>query len=251
MGASVFAVSSDAGGVGGGPHRGGRHRGGPSRSQSKPCLRPPPPPAVVLAPPSTISHLRSSTRSRRSLPRLPHLLLLHSLAQPIWSCSPNLIVITEGEAQYCWTIFHSKCIRSWASKSVKETTEFWRARTQDKPGDWRCSRAGARLYTLTGEHADKTERVRLASLPSATPVSMAEMTEDLEKALELILAIPGTRKPDVVVYDHARYVARDAQACSAGACTARSPVPGQDRGSLGARQGARGGVGRASHRYSE
>ncbi|TRM63412.1 hypothetical protein BD626DRAFT_568818 [Schizophyllum amplum] len=137
--------------------------------------------------------------AERSLPRLPHLLLLHSLAQPIWSCSPNLIVITEGEAQYCWTIFHSKCIRSWASKSVKETTEFWRARTQDKPGDWRCSRAGARLYTLTGEHADKTERVRLASLPSATPVSMAEMTEDLEKALELILAIPGTRKPDVVV----------------------------------------------------
>ncbi|KAF8651138.1 hypothetical protein AX16_004861 [Volvariella volvacea WC 439] len=63
-------------------------------------------------------------------------------AQPTWSCSPSTPIVVNTaqgeEVQYCWTIFHVKCIRSWASKSVKEVSEAWRARGEERQGDWRC-----------------------------------------------------------------------------------------------------------------
>ena len=73
-------------------------------------------------------------------------------AQPTWSCSPSnpLSVATEGDesgsegkravetAQCCWTTFHLKCIRSWAAKSVKDIEEAWRARGEERVGEWRC-----------------------------------------------------------------------------------------------------------------
>jgi len=63
--------------------------------------------------------------------------------QPIWSCSPIIPTIlpqdADGLPQYCWTTFHLKCIRSWASKSVKDIENAWRARGEEgKTGDWRC-----------------------------------------------------------------------------------------------------------------
>ncbi|KAF5336563.1 hypothetical protein D9611_006507 [Ephemerocybe angulata] len=62
-------------------------------------------------------------------------------AQPIWSCSPSTPVVpsSEGQVHYCWTSFHTKCIKAWAAKSVKEMSEAWRARGDlEKVGDWRC-----------------------------------------------------------------------------------------------------------------
>lgn len=65
-------------------------------------------------------------------------------AQPTWSCSPSIPVIRADDAsvegqQYCWTTFHVKCIRSWASKSVKDVADAWRARGEEgRRGDWRC-----------------------------------------------------------------------------------------------------------------
>ena len=74
---------------------------------------------------------------------------IHPL-QPTWSCSP-LIPISSVEAdgegdsaptvntvQYCWATFHLKCIKPWASKSVKDVEEAWRARGVDRRGEWRC-----------------------------------------------------------------------------------------------------------------
>ncbi|KAF8957390.1 hypothetical protein BDZ97DRAFT_1906818 [Flammula alnicola] len=61
--------------------------------------------------------------------------------QAIWSCSPSIPLVISSETQvqqYCWTSFHVRCIRSWADKSVKEVAEAWRARGEDKKGDWRC-----------------------------------------------------------------------------------------------------------------
>jgi len=63
--------------------------------------------------------------------------------QPIWSCSPIIPTIlphdAEGPPQYCWTTFHLKCIRSWASKSVQDIEDAWRARGEEgRTGDWRC-----------------------------------------------------------------------------------------------------------------
>jgi len=61
-------------------------------------------------------------------------------AQPTWSCSPSspTVVGENEEVQYCWTTFHVKCIRSWASKSVKDVADAWRARGEERNGDWRC-----------------------------------------------------------------------------------------------------------------
>ncbi|KAF7969609.1 hypothetical protein HWV62_26853 [Athelia sp. TMB] len=45
----------------------------------------------------------------------------------------------ESESsQCCWTTFHLKCIRSWAGKSVKEISDAWRARGEERAGEWRC-----------------------------------------------------------------------------------------------------------------
>jgi transcriptional repressor NF-X1 len=61
--------------------------------------------------------------------------------QPTWSCSPSS---TAGDGhenantQCCWTTFHLKCICSWAGKSVKEIVDAWRARGEDRGGEWRC-----------------------------------------------------------------------------------------------------------------
>ncbi len=73
-------------------------------------------------------------------------------AQPTWSCSPLIPIssATDDEttkdetrlrpetSRCCWTTFHLKCIRSWASKSVKDIVEAWRVRGENRPGEWRC-----------------------------------------------------------------------------------------------------------------
>jgi|ERR1700722_2579413 len=69
-------------------------------------------------------------------------------AQPTWSCSPSILFISSAvddkpaeknqSNSYCWTTFHIKCIRSWAAKSVKDISEAWRARGEERSGEWRC-----------------------------------------------------------------------------------------------------------------
>lgn len=71
-------------------------------------------------------------------------------AQPTWSCSPSQSFHIpdenghseegkeEASAQCCWTTFHLKCIRSWAGKSVKDIVDAWRARGEERGGEWRC-----------------------------------------------------------------------------------------------------------------
>lgn len=66
-------------------------------------------------------------------------------AQPTWSCSlsrDNRALDGDDKenesSQCCWTTFHLKCIKNWSSKSVKEIADAWRARGEDRPGEWRC-----------------------------------------------------------------------------------------------------------------
>ncbi|KAF5324353.1 hypothetical protein D9619_011330 [Psilocybe cf. subviscida] len=89
--------------------------------------------------------LTSSLIRQMSTPPYPDCPICFSETRPeqaIWSCSPSIPIVTSSEAQvaqYCWTSFHIKCIRSWADKSVKEIAEAYRARGEtDKKGDWRC-----------------------------------------------------------------------------------------------------------------
>ncbi|KAI0711295.1 hypothetical protein C8Q76DRAFT_623360 [Earliella scabrosa] len=73
--------------------------------------------------------------------------------QPTWSCSPSNPTMAASDddsgvsgqtprananGQCCWMTFHLKCIRSWATKSVKDVEAAWRARGEERQGDWRC-----------------------------------------------------------------------------------------------------------------
>ncbi|KAF9010411.1 hypothetical protein BDZ89DRAFT_1226890, partial [Hymenopellis radicata] len=70
-------------------------------------------------------------------------------AQPTWSCSPTMPVI-DDDPQYCWTTFHLKCIRSWSEKSYKEIKEAWRARGEERDGEWRCPGCQGKRNVLVG-----------------------------------------------------------------------------------------------------
>jgi transcriptional repressor NF-X1 len=72
-----------------------------------------------------------------SNPPFPECMICFNRIRPeqyTWSCSPS----EEKEAQSCWNTFHLKCVQSWADKSVKDMEEAWRARGEEKKGEWRC-----------------------------------------------------------------------------------------------------------------
>ncbi|EKM57230.1 uncharacterized protein PHACADRAFT_142441 [Phanerochaete carnosa HHB-10118-sp] len=102
----------------------------------------------------TADDLTSRLTRELSTPPYPDCLICFSVihpAQPTWSCSPLIPIAaamddeydkvstkTTETAQCCWTTYHLKCIRSWASKSVKGVEEAWRARGEERAGEWRC-----------------------------------------------------------------------------------------------------------------
>lgn len=61
--------------------------------------------------------------------------------EPTWSCSPSTPVEPTEDSQQvqcCWATLHLKCIRSWASKSIADIRQAYKARGEDKPGQWLC-----------------------------------------------------------------------------------------------------------------
>ncbi|KAK0217433.1 hypothetical protein EDD85DRAFT_1029594 [Armillaria nabsnona] len=76
--------------------------------------------------------------------------------EPTWSCSPSIPILPPADSaepfvpQYCWTTFHFKCIRSWSEKSYNEVKEAWRARGEDRGGEWRCPGCQGRRGVLIG-----------------------------------------------------------------------------------------------------
>ncbi|KAI6120077.1 hypothetical protein EDD17DRAFT_1012168 [Pisolithus thermaeus] len=89
------------------------------------------------------------TRALRT-PPYPDCLICFSSVRPehpTWSRSPpkpslrtdpQLDDPDKERSQCCWTTFHLKCIRVWADKSVKSLADAWRARGEERPGEWRC-----------------------------------------------------------------------------------------------------------------
>lgn len=98
--------------------------------------------------------LTSTLTHDLSTPPYPDCVICFSAVRPFeptYSCSPNTSIAaaatdSDGEskaenavtAQCCWTTFHLKCIKAWASKSVKDTEQAWRARGEERQGVWRC-----------------------------------------------------------------------------------------------------------------
>jgi transcriptional repressor NF-X1 len=117
-------------------------------------------------------HLTSTLTHALSTPPYPDCPICFSSiypAQPTWSCSPSIPLVTsvddpDGDRptekdqlnSYCWTTFHIKCIRSWAAKSVRDISEAWRARGEERCGEWRCpSCQGKREIVPTGYRWDR------------------------------------------------------------------------------------------------
>ncbi|EIW85230.1 hypothetical protein CONPUDRAFT_135045 [Coniophora puteana RWD-64-598 SS2] len=82
-------------------------------------------------------------------------------AAPTWSCAPPTLgradqtdekPDTDSKDDCCWTTFHLKCIKSWASKSVKDLEAAWRARGEERPGEWRCPGCQARRMQVPSEY---------------------------------------------------------------------------------------------------
>ncbi|KAG1798823.1 uncharacterized protein HD556DRAFT_153931 [Suillus plorans] len=69
--------------------------------------------------------------------------------QPTWSCSSS---DHSENLQCCWTTFHLKCIRAWASKSVKDLQDAWRARGEERTGEWRCPGCQAKRESVPSSY---------------------------------------------------------------------------------------------------
>ncbi|KAH8115899.1 hypothetical protein DFH11DRAFT_1582760 [Phellopilus nigrolimitatus] len=99
-------------------------------------------------------------------------------AQSIWSCSPSVrndslsngdAEDPAGDAQCCYTPFHMKCIKPWASKSVKDMRDAFRARGEtNKQGEWRCP--GCQRRRL---HVPNSYMCFCGSTPDPRPVRLA------------------------------------------------------------------------------
>ncbi|KAG9092665.1 FKBP12-associated protein [Ceratobasidium sp. UAMH 11750] len=109
--------------------------------------------------------------------------------QPIWSCAPPPVDPLEdtsaAPATCCWTIFHIRCIKQWAQKSVVATREAYRARSVDLPGDWRCP--GCQTKRTVIPQAYLCFCARMADPPPsrlATPHSCGEPCARVRKECE-------------------------------------------------------------------
>ncbi|KAI1798103.1 hypothetical protein LXA43DRAFT_908743 [Ganoderma leucocontextum] len=100
--------------------------------------------------------LTSRLIAELSTPPYPDCLICFAPITPMqstWSCSPSHPTLAGSDdegptseksqranvsAQCCWMTFHLKCIKVWAAKSIKDVQEAWRARGEERQGDWRC-----------------------------------------------------------------------------------------------------------------
>jgi transcriptional repressor NF-X1 len=105
----------------------------PAQASSKPKRVKPPRSRAPLADDLTSTLIRAL--STPPYPDCPICFNFIRPEQPTWSCS---LSDPSENLQCCWTTFHLKCIRAWASKSVKDLEEAWRTRGEERAGEWRC-----------------------------------------------------------------------------------------------------------------
>jgi len=84
--------------------------------------------------------------------------------QPTWSCT-----VSEESNRCCWGVFHNKCIVAWSKKSehflhldsfqtceslldIEETRAAYRARNEDREGEWRCPGCQTQRINTPGQY---------------------------------------------------------------------------------------------------
>lgn len=121
-------------------------------STAPPPPNPRPSPAPITKDMDLTSRLTASfarSASAEDAPDCP--ICFNSISQgaPTWSCTPadsknqaysaDPVHVQHGGANCCWTTFHLKCIKAWATKSVTETRDAYVARgLTERSGEWRC-----------------------------------------------------------------------------------------------------------------
>lgn len=119
----------------------------PSQASSLPKKAKPPrpkaPPADDLT--STLTHALST----HPYPDCPICFNPIRPEHHTWSCSSS---DPSENLQCCWTTFHLKCIRAWASKSVKDLQDAWRARGEERTGEWRCPGCQAKRESVPSSY---------------------------------------------------------------------------------------------------
>ncbi|KAG1729490.1 uncharacterized protein EDB91DRAFT_1159352 [Suillus paluster] len=93
------------------------------------------PPRPKLPPADDLTSTLTHALSTHPYPDCPICFNSIRPEQPTWSCSFS---DPSENLQCCWTTFHLKCIRAWASKSVKDLEDAWRIRGEERTGEWRC-----------------------------------------------------------------------------------------------------------------
>ncbi|KZT52995.1 hypothetical protein CALCODRAFT_511711 [Calocera cornea HHB12733] len=155
-------------------------------------------------------------------------------AQPIWCCTPNPpnpgsvgSSTSTSNNSNCWTAFHLRCIREWASKSVRETRDAWAARGEDRPGEWRCPGCQTRRSTVPREYRCFCGR---AAAPSggrmSTPHGCGEKCARPRPACAHacpLLCHPGPCPPCVVTVHRACYCGKKTLALRCSSLTGAHP----------------------------
>ncbi|KAG1780090.1 hypothetical protein EV702DRAFT_1194859 [Suillus placidus] len=110
-----------------------------------------------------------------------------------WSCSSS---DPSENLQCCWNTFHLKCIRAWASKSVKDLQDAWRARGEDRTGEWRCPGCQAKRESVPSSY----RQVLLSSYHRSIPYSLRPPTQLCVSLLPpLLLVATAVFSPAILV----------------------------------------------------
>ncbi|KAG9017164.1 hypothetical protein FRB90_001516 [Tulasnella sp. 427] len=153
------SLPSTSGTNGPGQHTSRRQRFGAklTTSEAQPLPTPPSPkakatPIVITKDMDLTSRLTASfsrSAAAEDAPECPICFNSISPGAPTWSCTPaesnpktysaDPVHLEHGASACCWTTFHLKCIKAWASKSVTETRDAYVARgLTERSGEWRC-----------------------------------------------------------------------------------------------------------------
>lgn len=119
----------------------------PSQASSLPKKAKPPRPKAPLA--DDLTSILTHALSTHPYPDCPICFNPIRPEQHTWSCSSS---DPSENLQCCWTTFHLKCIRAWASKSVKDIQDAWRARGEERTGEWRCPGCQAKRESVPSSY---------------------------------------------------------------------------------------------------